>query len=105
EASKRPGLDSLASLSATNPFPASLDVRVRVVTQVAAVANSLRGDAAVDPSYPTSYDPDTYSRLRRFALVAGSVARGILLLLAAVITTGLVLGAATAMFGFRKARA
>src|SRR5439155_937785 len=92
EASKRPGLDSLASLSATNPFPASLDVRVRVVTQVAAVANSLRGDAAVDPSYPTSYDPDTYSRLRRFAL-------------AAVLTSGLVLGAATAMFGFRKARA
>jgi len=84
EASKRPGLDSLASLSATNPFPASLDVRVRVVTQVAAVANSLRGDAAVDPSYPTSYDPDTYSRLRRFALVAGSVAGGILLLLAVV---------------------
>src|SRR5207244_5346656 len=78
------GLHSLATLSATIPFPASLDVRVRVVTQVAAVANSLRGDAAVDPSYPTSYDPDTYSRLRRFALVAGSVAGGILLLLAVV---------------------
>src|SRR5439155_1012500 len=98
EASKRPGLDSLASLSATNPFPASLDVRVRVVTQVAAVANSLRGDAAVDPSYPTSYDPDTYSRLRRFALVAGSVAGGILLLLAVLVgaVLGLQVSAATA---------
>src|SRR5438477_3737507 len=195
EASKRPGLDNLSSLSSTNPFPASLDVRVRLVTKVAAVADSVKGDPAVDASYPTSYDADTYSRLRHFAVIAGSLAAGILLLfvivayaviansmrgiaasrrqevavtrllgargwmlrgpfvveglttgalagalaaavvagayllavsfesaiyvqvfpgvdatavryvLAAVITTGLVLGAATAMFGFRKARA
>ncbi|HEX2645781.1 MAG TPA: permease-like cell division protein FtsX, partial [Candidatus Dormibacteraeota bacterium] len=74
EASQRPGLDNLASLSDTNPFPASLDVRVKYPTQVGAVANSVRGDAAVDPTYPTSYDPDTYSRLRHFALVAGGIA-------------------------------
>ena len=195
EARKRGGLDNLASLSSTNPFPASFDVRVRMVTQVAAVANSVKDDPAIDPSYPTSYDPDTYSRLRHFALVAGAIGGGIVLLfvlvayaviansmrsvaasrrqevamvrllgargwmlrgpfvveglttgaiagalaaavvagayllamrfesavyvqllpsvgatdvryvLAAVITTGLVLGAATALFGFRKARA
>jgi ABC-type ATPase involved in cell division/cell division protein FtsX len=84
EARQRPGLDSLSSLSASNPFPASLDVRVHVVTQVAAVAGSVKGDAAVDSSYPTSYDPDTYSRLRQFALVAGGIAAGVVLLFAFV---------------------
>src|SRR5438445_1063235 len=84
EAQKRPGLDNLSSLSSTNPFPASLDVRVKVVTQVAAVAISVKGDPAVDPAYSTSYDPDTYSRLRRFALIAGGIAGGIVLLFAAV---------------------
>jgi ABC-type ATPase involved in cell division/cell division protein FtsX len=80
EASKRPGLDNLASLSDTNPFPASLDVRVKMVTQVADVAASVKGNPAVDRSYPTSYDPDTYSRLRHFAYIAGGIAGGILLL-------------------------
>ncbi|HEY0830018.1 MAG TPA: permease-like cell division protein FtsX [Candidatus Dormibacteraeota bacterium] len=84
EASNRPGLDGLASLSATNPFPASLDVRVKLVTQVAAVAGSVKGDPAVDPTYPTSYDPDTYSRLRHFALIAGAIAGGVMLLFAFV---------------------
>jgi cell division transport system permease protein len=84
EATSRPGLDNLASLSSTNPFPASLDVRVRQVTDVAGVAQSVKGDAAVDPAYATSYDPDTYSRLRRFALIAGSIGGGILLLFALV---------------------
>ncbi len=80
EASSRPGLDNLASLSTTNPFPASLDVQVRMVTQVGAVAASVKGDPAVDPAYPTSYDPDTYSRLRHVALVVGGIAGGLLLL-------------------------
>ncbi len=84
EARRRPGLDNLSSLSSANPFPASLDVRVKVVTQVAAVATSVKDDAAVDPAYPTSYDPDTYSRLTRFALIAGGIAGGIVLLFAAV---------------------
>jgi cell division transport system permease protein len=80
EASGRPGLDSLASLSSANPFPASLDVRVRDVTAVGAMAMSVYGDPAVDPAYPTSYDPNTYSRLRRFALIAGAIGGGLLLL-------------------------
>src|SRR4029077_14688157 len=70
----------LASLSSTNPFPASFDVRAKLVTQVAAIAASVKNDPAVDPTYPTSYDPDTYSRLRHFALIAGAVAGGIVLL-------------------------
>ena len=84
EASRRPGLDNLASLSDTNPFPASLDVRVKLVTEVAAVAASVKGNPAVDSSYPTSYDPDTYSRLQHFAYIAGGIAAGILLLFAIV---------------------
>lgn len=80
EANNRPGLDILASLSSTNPFPASLDVQVRRVTDVASVAASVSPDSAVDPSYPTSYDPNTYSQLRRFALVVGAIGLGLLLL-------------------------
>jgi cell division transport system permease protein len=80
EASSHPGLNGLAGLSSTNPFPASLDVQVRDVTAVAAVAESVYGDPAVDPAYPTSYDPNTYSRLRRFALVVGAIGSGLLLL-------------------------
>jgi cell division transport system permease protein len=84
EATSRPGLDNLASLSSANPFPASLDVRVRQVIDVAAVAKSVKGDPAADPAYPTSYDPDTYSRLQRFAWIAGGIGGGILLLFALV---------------------
>lgn len=84
EATSRPGLDNLASLSSTNPFPASLDVRVRQVTDVASVARSVKGDPAADPAYSTSYDPDTYSRLQRFAMIAGAIVGGILLLIAIV---------------------
>jgi cell division transport system permease protein len=83
-ASSRPGLDALASLSETNPFPASLDVQVRKVTEVGAVAGEVTGDPAADPSYPTSYDPDTYGRLRKIALVAGGIGGGLLLLFAIV---------------------
>ena len=84
EAQNRPGLDSLGSLSSTNPFPASFDVTVRMVTQVAAVAASVKDDPAVDPTYPTSYDPDTYSRLRRIALVIGAVGGALLLIFVVV---------------------
>ena len=80
QASSRPGLDNLASLSATNPFPASLDVQVRDVTNVGAVATSVTDDPAVDPAYPTSYDPDTYARIRHLASVVGGVGGGLLLI-------------------------
>jgi ABC-type ATPase involved in cell division/cell division protein FtsX len=84
EANSRPGLESLGSLSSSNPFPASFDVNVRSVNQVAAVAASVVGDPAVDSTYPTSYDPDTYSRLRHLATVIGAVGVGLLLVFAIV---------------------
>ncbi len=84
DAQSRPGLDSLGSLSSSNPFPASFDVTVRSVNDVAGVAASVAGDPAVDPSYPTSYDPDMYSRLRRIALVIGAVGGTLLLIFAVV---------------------
>jgi ABC-type ATPase involved in cell division/cell division protein FtsX len=80
QANSRPGLDSLASLSDTNPFPASLDVQVRQVTNVGAVAAEVTGDPAADATYPTSYDPDTYARLRNIAVIAGGIGGGLLLL-------------------------
>ncbi len=84
EAQSRPGLDNLASLSSTNPFPASLDVHVRLVTKVGAVAASVSDNPAVDPTYPTSYDSGTYSRLRQVALIAGGIVLGLLLLFALI---------------------
>jgi cell division protein FtsX len=48
------------------------------------VAAEVAGDPAVDPSYPTSYDPDTYARLRRIALIVGGIGAALLLLFAAV---------------------
>ncbi len=84
EANSRPGLASLGSLSSSNPFPASFDLNVRSVNQVAAVAASVVGDPAVDSTYPTSYDPDTYSRLRHLAIVIGAVGAGLLLVFAVV---------------------
>lgn len=80
EVRSRPGLDNLASLSTTNPFPASLDVHVRQMTQLGAVVASVKDDPAIDPTYPTSYDPDTYSRLRQVALIVGGVGAGLLVL-------------------------
>jgi cell division transport system permease protein len=82
EASGRPGLDSLAGLSDTNPFPASLDVKVKLVTEVAAVAQLARGDPAVDSTYPTSYDPGLYGRLKKLAIGVGVVGGALVLLLA-----------------------
>src|SRR5207302_1385839 len=46
EASGRPGLGSLAGLSDTNPFPASLDVTARLVTEVGALAQMAKGAPA-----------------------------------------------------------
>jgi cell division transport system permease protein len=84
QARSRPGLAMLAGLTDANPFSASLDVQVRAVGAVAAVAAEVGGDPAVDATYPTSYDPDTYARLRRIALVIGGIGAGLLLLFTAV---------------------
>lgn len=101
EASGRPGLGSLAGLSDTNPFPASLDVRVKLVTEVSAVAQIATGDPAVDQSYPTSYDPDVYHRLRTIAIAVG-VAGGVLLLLFAFIAYAVTANSMRAVVAARR---
>jgi len=55
-------------------------VDVIKVTDVGGVAAFAKGDPAVDPVYPTSYDPDTYSRLRQIAVVAGGIGIGLLVI-------------------------
>ncbi|MEP6753580.1 MAG: permease-like cell division protein FtsX [Candidatus Dormiibacterota bacterium] len=84
DARNKPGLGAFAGLTGSNPFSASLDVQVTQVTAVAAVAAEVVGDPAVDATYPTSYDPDTYARLRRIALIIGGIGAGLLLLFIAV---------------------
>jgi cell division protein FtsX len=84
DAQNRPGLGALAGLTASNPFSASLDVQVRQVGSVAAVAAEVVGDPAVDATYPTSYDPDTYARLRKVALIIGGIGAALLLLFTVV---------------------
>ncbi len=78
QAASRPGLDHLASFSSANPFPASLDVQVRSLADVGAVANSVTHDSAVDAGYPTSYDPDAYSRLQRLVWIVLGIGVGLI---------------------------
>jgi cell division transport system permease protein len=63
-----PGLPQLASASDSNPFPASLDVRVKNIDDVAAIDRLVRYEIAVDPVYPTSYDRGAYQRIQAFLL-------------------------------------
>ncbi|HLQ60576.1 MAG TPA: permease-like cell division protein FtsX [Candidatus Acidoferrales bacterium] len=74
-AQKRPGLPDLADATESNPFPASLDVRVKRIEDMAGVDQSVRFIDGVDASYPTSYDPYTYQRIQQLLLglaVAGA---------------------------------
>lgn len=74
-----PGLPQLAEATDSNPFPASLDVRVKNINDVAAVDKSVRYDIAVDPVYPTSYDRGAYQRIQ--AVLFGAAVAGIAFLL------------------------
>jgi cell division transport system permease protein len=85
-ARSRPGLPGLANDAATNPFPASLEARLRTLQDAGPVATAVSGDPAVDPTFPTSYDADTYRNLQRFLTLAGSVALAAVLLLALLST-------------------
>jgi len=84
QAQQRPGLADLASLSDSNPFPASFTVQVDGPGNVGSVAKAAASEPAVDPKRPTSYDPGTYDRLRQFTIVAASVAGAFGLLLLAI---------------------
>jgi cell division transport system ATP-binding protein len=81
QAQQRPGLGDLASLSDSNPFPASFEVTVDSPNNVGAVASTAAGEPGVDSRSPTSYDAGTYDRLRQFTVVAAGVAGGFGLLM------------------------
>jgi cell division transport system permease protein len=88
-AQRIPGLPQLADSTESNPFPASLDVQVRNIDDVAAIDGSVRNNIAVDPVYPTSYDRGAYQRIQNvlFGLaVAGLAFLGMLGFIAVAVT-------------------
>ena len=88
-AGRIPGLPQLADSSDSNPFPASLDVQVKSIDEVAAVDATVRGDTAVDPVYPTSFDRGAYQRIQNLLFgvgVAGVAFLGLLGFVAVTVT-------------------
>ena len=63
-AQRIPGLPQIADATDSNPFPASLDVQVQNINDVAAIDAMVQNDIAVDPVYPTSYDRGAYQRIQ-----------------------------------------
>ena len=63
-----PGLPALAAASDSNPFPASLDVQVRNISDVQGIVVMVQDDPAVDPVAPTSYDRGAYQRIQTVLL-------------------------------------
>jgi cell division transport system permease protein len=82
-----PGLPQLAEATDSNPFPASLDVRVKNINDVAAVDKAVRYDIAVDPVYPTSYDRGAYQRIQAVLFGAAVAGFAFLVLLGFVAVT------------------
>jgi cell division transport system permease protein len=74
-AQRIPGLPQLAGASESNPFPASLDVQMKSIDDVAAINAMVRDDIAVDLAYPTSYDKGAYQRIQ--AVLFGIAVAGI----------------------------
>jgi cell division transport system permease protein len=89
-AQHRPGMADLAGAVDDNPFPASLDVRVRSVQDVGALAGSVGGSPAVDPILATSYSAGATDRIQKVLLIAGIAGGAFLLLLGfvAIAVTG-----------------
>ena len=88
-AQRIPGLPQLADSTDSNPFPASLDVQVKSIDDVAAIDESVRNNTAIDPVYPTSYDRGAYQRIQNvlFGLaVAGLAFIGMLGFIAVAVT-------------------
>jgi cell division transport system permease protein len=86
-AQRRPGLPELVDATDSNPFPASLDVQVKQVSDVGAIDALVRDDPAVDPGYPTSYDQGAYQRIQQVMLRAAIAGGAFLLLLGFVALT------------------
>ncbi|HXC79303.1 MAG TPA: permease-like cell division protein FtsX [Candidatus Acidoferrum sp.] len=84
-----PGLPQIASASDSNPFPASLDVQVKTINDMAAIATMVRTDAAVDPVNPSSYDQGAYQRIQTVIFgiaLAGLVFLAVLAFVAVAVT-------------------
>jgi cell division transport system permease protein len=86
-AQRIPGLPQIASATDTNPFPASLDVQVKSIDDVAAIDAMTRNDIAVDPAYPTSYDQGAYQRIQAVLFGVGVAGLAFLTLLGFVAIT------------------
>ncbi|MDQ6742939.1 MAG: permease-like cell division protein FtsX, partial [Candidatus Dormibacteraeota bacterium] len=83
-AKQRPGLADLAAAADSNPFPASFEVQVDAPENVGKVAALAGSSPAVDQGRPTSYNRDTYARLRRFVVIGTAIAAGFALLVALI---------------------
>jgi cell division transport system permease protein len=84
-----PGLPQLADATESNPFPASLDVQVRSIDDMAAIDALVRDESIVDPAYPTSYDRGAYQRIQAVLLgvaIAGFAFIGMLGFVAVAVT-------------------
>ena len=86
-AQQMPGLPQLADSTDSNPFPASLDVQVKRIDDVAAIDTSVRNLAVVDPMYPTSYDRGAYQRIQNVLFGVGVAGIAFLLMLGFVAVT------------------
>jgi cell division transport system permease protein len=82
-----PGLTQLADSSDGNPFPASLDVRLKSIDTVAKIDAMVQNDAAVDPVHPTSYDQGAYQRIQTVLFVIALAGVAFLALLGFVAVT------------------
>src|SRR5204863_262893 len=77
----------LAGASDSNPFPASFDVQVKKIDDVAAIDAMVRNDIAVDALYPTSYDRGAYQRIQTVIFGLGVAGFAFLSLLGFVAVT------------------
>jgi cell division transport system permease protein len=86
-AQQMPGLPQLADSTDSNPFPASLDVQLKKIDDVAAIDAYARTLAVVDPVYPTSYDRGAYQRIQNVLFGVGVAGIAFLLMLGFVAVT------------------
>lgn len=86
-AQQMPGLPQLADSTDSNPFPASLDVQLKKIDDVAAIDAYVRNLPVVDPVYPTSYDRGAYQRIQNLLFGVGAAGIAFLLMLGFVAVT------------------
>jgi cell division transport system permease protein len=86
-AQRIPGLPQLAGASDSNPFPASLDVQMKNINDVAAINTLVKYNVVTDAVNPTSYDSGAYQRIQAVLLGAAIAGTAFLALLAFVAIT------------------